>query len=490
MLFTEPTFLVLLLPVLFWFYWISPRRVRNALLAAASLIFYAWGEREYAVIMVASIAVNYAVGLMLDPSRSARSRTLWMATGIVANLGLLVFFKYAGFIVDNANGLIAALGFVPVAVPIVHLPIGISFFTFQSMSYLFDVYRGEVSPQRRPVDMALYIALFPQLIAGPIVRYQLVAEQLQKRIETAALFDQGVRRFIVGFAKKMVIANTVAWPADQIFALPADELTAGVAWLGITCYTLQIYFDFSGYSDMAIGLGRMFGFRFPENFNYPYISRSITEFWRRWHMTLSFWFRDYLYIPLGGNRGSTGRTYFNLVLVFFLCGLWHGANWAFVLWGTYHGAFLVMERAGLRKIIGRLPRLATHIYTMFVVMIGWVLFRIATGPPAWGDPAGHSMRYLGAMFGGGAAESQRTVAEYADNVVWIAILIGLVAATPIYGALGQRTSAWLDQKGPAERPRWRIIRRLGVDGWLLLALAYGVLRMAADTYNPFIYFQF
>ncbi len=344
MLFSAATFLFLFLPVLLLLYFLCPRRLRNLLLLTASLLFYVWGEKTYVFVLLASIAVNYTLGLWLDGLRTARGRRLAIALAVFANLGLLATFKYAVFLLQNCNVALAALHLAPLPVPNIHLPLGISFFTFHALSYVIDVYRGEVRALKDPIAFALYISFFPQSIAGPIVRYSDLATQLVRRRFFRAGFAEGVRRFIFGLSKKMLIANTLALPADAIFGLPPEGLSAGLAWLGITCYTLQIYFDFSGYSDMAIGLARMFGFDFKENFNYPYVSRSVTEFWRRWHMSLSSWFRDYLYIPLGGNRRGTIHTYFNLLAVFFLCGLWHGASWAFVGWGLYHGGFLVLER--------------------------------------------------------------------------------------------------------------------------------------------------
>ena len=299
----------------------------------------------------------------------------------------MIVFKYADFLVGNLNALLGPLRLAPLSLPGIALPIGISFFTFQALSYVIDVYRREVPVQRNPFDLGLYIALFPQLIAGPIVRYHDVARQLVERVVTRQGFAYGVERFVVGLGKKVLIANTLAVQADLIFAIPADQLTAPVAWFGLVCYTLQIYFDFSGYSDMAIGLGYMFGFRFLENFSHPYVAQSITEFWRRWHISLSTWFRDYLYVPLGGNRGSALRTYRNLVLVFFLCGLWHGASWSFVVWGLLHGFLLVIERMGLGRLMARWPRALRHAWTLFFVMIAWVFFRADSLPQARGIPS-------------------------------------------------------------------------------------------------------
>src|SRR5947208_3765821 len=302
--------------------------------------------------MLASIAFNYWMAIAIDRRRGDPQAPWFLAVAVGVNLVVLCVFKYANFFSDNVNALFLVLGVDPVVVPRVLLPIGISFFTFHAISYVVDVYRRDATAQKSPVHAALYLLLFPQLIAGPIIRYRDIADQLARRTVRLDDFAYGVRRFVIGLAKKVLIANVVAGPADAIFGMPAAQLSAAHAWLGIVCYTLQIYFDFSGYSDMAIGLGRMFGFRFPENFRWPYIAASVQEFWRRWHISLSTWFRDYLYVPLGGNRVPPARTYRNLVTIFFLCGLWHGASWNFVLWGLWHGAFLVVERVAAHRDAG------------------------------------------------------------------------------------------------------------------------------------------
>src|SRR5262245_5148881 len=328
------------------------------------------------------------MAIAVDRERESGRSRVWLAIAVAVNLVVLGIFKYANFFADNVNTLLLALQVQPVVVPRVLLPIGISFFTFHAISYVVDVSRRDATAQKSPVHAALYLLLFPQLIAGPIIRYRDLADQLALRRVTLDDVAYGVRRFIIGLGKKVLVANVVAGPVDKIFAMPFAQLSAAHAWLGIVCYTLQIYFDFSGYSDMAIGLGRMFGFRFPENFRWPYVAASVQEFWRRWHISLSTWFRDYLYIPLGGNRVSPARRYRNLVTVFFLCGLWHGASWNFVIWGLWHGTFLVIERvasSGERR--GR-PFLS-HVYTLVVVMIGWVFFRA--------DTLSHAVAFLGAM---------------------------------------------------------------------------------------------
>ena len=389
MLFSEPAFLFYFLPLLLAAYYVCWRPLRNALLLAASLLFYAWGEGRYVAVMLASIVYNYGYGLLIARFRHTRAAGTLLAVGVAGNLLMLVAFKYAGFLVENLDVALNLFNLRPLTPPLVHMPIGISFFTFQAISYLVDVRRGTVAPQRNAVSYAMYKSLFPQLIAGPIVRYADVAHEVKQRSVDRAMFASGVERFIIGLGKKMILANPAALPADRIFDLPAAALTPGLAWLGAACYALQIYFDFSGYSDMAIGLGRMFGFHFLENFRYPYAARSVTDFWRRWHISLSSWFRDYVYIPLGGNRQGELRMYLNLMTVFFLCGLWHGASWNFVAWGLFHGAFLVIERMGLGKLLASLPAAFGHVYTLAVVLVGWVFFRAET--------LGQAIEFLRAM---------------------------------------------------------------------------------------------
>lgn len=490
MLFTEPTFLFLFLPVLLWLYRGCPKSLRNALLAFASLVFYAWGEKEYTVVILLSIILNYGFGLCVSPSRSAKFRKIALILGITINLGMLAFFKYANFILDNLNGLLEPLGMTPIELDPVYLPVGISFFTFQSMSYVIDVYRCEVKPQKNLLTLGLYVSLFPQLIAGPIVRYADVCAEIADRSASIKNFASGSRRFIIGLGKKMIIANTVAWPADRIFALPGDELSTSLAWLGAICYTLQIYFDFSGYSDMAIGLGKMFGFNFLENFQYPYIARSITDFWRRWHISLSSWFRDYLYIPLGGNRVSRLRTYLNLMTVFLLCGLWHGANWGFVVWGLYHGLFLVIERSGFRKVLEKTTPILQHAYTISTVMFGWVFFRVATGPHAHDNILGYGIRYCMAMWGLNGAESPRAIAEYFDPYLLVIIIIGIIGATPIYKWLSSRMTGSARELEGLKVSSWSVAGEIVGSVYLLLVLFYSSILIASNSYNPFIYFQF
>ena len=362
-------------------------RLSNAFILLASLLFYFWGENWLILVMLASTTIDFISGQVIGRSDRPQLRRLFLTISILANLSILGFFKYANFGLEAVTGLAGLLGMGqgPLRDALdISLPLGISFDTFQSMSYTIDVYRRQVAPTRNFLDFACYVTMFPQLVAGPIVRYRDVAAELRHRIVTAEGFSYGCLRFTQGLAKKVLISNTVAVPTDRIFALPADQLSTPLAWLGVLGYSIQIYFDFSGYSDMAIGLGRMLGFTFPENFNYPYISGSIQEFWRRWHISLSTWFRDYLYFPLGGDRVGRVRVYFNLVTVFFLCGLWHGADYGYVLFGLYHGVFLVLERMGLARRLQRWPMLLRLGYTHLVLNLGWVVFR-SSGPSQMGD---------------------------------------------------------------------------------------------------------
>ncbi len=480
MLFTEPTFLFLFLPLLLALYFLTRVHARyaNWLLLMASVLFYAKGGGVFTWLMLGSIAFNYSMAIVVDRARrvSEHRATLALSVAIAVNLGVLAWFKYANFLVDNVGALLTSFGGPTVTISKVLLPIGISFYTFHAISYVVDVYRGHATAQKSPVHAALYLLLFPQLIAGPIIRYKDIAGQLARRVVSLDDFACGVRRFIIGLGKKVLIANVVAVPADGIFALPASHLIGPYAWAGIVCYALQIYFDFSGYSDMAIGLGRMFGFTFPENFRWPYIADSVQEFWRRWHMSLSSWFRDYLYVPLGGSRVETWKTYRNLVTVFFLCGLWHGASWNFVVWGLFHGVFLVLERLGLGTLLKRLPPTARHGYLLVTMLVGWVFFRAADLPSA--------LTYLQAMFGLGHGEMPPLrLTWYLTRDVRFAMIAGIIGATPVVPAL----RVWADR---AAR-RWQGLAAEAVGTLALFAIFIAALvQVAARTYNPFIYFRF
>lgn len=475
MLFTSLEFLFLFLPTVLAGYYILRHELRNAWLLVASLAFYAWGEPTFVLVMVASIVLNYVLaivlGLFTDGRPLFRKAVLFVA--IAANLGLIGVYKYANFLTSVVRDLFPSVqGVVPQTS--ILLPIGISFFTFQAMSYVIDVYRGAPA-QKNPVNLALYIAMFPQLIAGPIVRYETVSKQLVSRKETLSGFSNGVTRFLVGFSKKMLLANLFAATADKYFS--ANGLSFCGAWLGAVCYTFQIFFDFSGYSDMAIGLGRMFGFEFLENFNYPYISRSITEFWRRWHMSLGSWFRDYLYFPLGGSRVSSKvRLVFNLAIVWFATGVWHGANWTFILWGCLYGILIIIEKFSnwpKRVECSRLRGFFGWIGTMFFVVLGWVVFRARDVSAAW-----HYILSMLSIDSVGFIDDA-TCFEFGEIVM--VLLGGIVASVP-----------WVPKLAAKAACRPKLLCGLRIASQLVLVLLFfvGVSYLAMNAHNPFIYFNF
>lgn len=471
MVFSSISFLFVFLPLLLAVYFLLPARLRegrNLVLLLFSLFFYGYGGPRFLLLMLLSIAVNYAGGLLAAPDQ--RRRRLWTGLVTAVNLGLLGWFKYAGFLGANLNRIWTGL-----PVPEVALPIGISFFTFQGLSYVLDVYRGEAAAERNPLRVALYISLFPQLVAGPIVRYTTVADEIRNRRETLDAFTDGAVRFLFGLGKKMLLANQLGLLADQVYATRPEFLTTALAWLGAAAYTGQIYFDFSGYSDMAIGLGRMFGFHFLENFNYPYLSKSVTEFWRRWHISLSTWFRDYLYIPLGGNRCAHWKHIRNILVVWALTGLWHGAAWNFLCWGLYFGLLLLGEKYGWGRILERAPAALRHLYAMALIVVSWVLFRAET--------LDYAVRFLQAMAGfaqGGLTDDRTTY--YLLEFRW-ELLLAIPAAMPVKSWLQN----WLESKcGTAAQA-------LLAWGPKLIALgAFGLsfLRLVSSSFNPFIYFRF
>jgi alginate O-acetyltransferase complex protein AlgI len=483
MVFSSPIFLFLFLPLVLTVYLLLPgTKIKNAWLLLMSLIFYAWGEVFFVFLLLASTLMNYFLGLWVDRSEGLRQRKLAVGVAIVANIGLLAFFKYTNFFVATVNAGLHGLGVPILPPPHVPLPIGISFFTFHALSYIVDIYRRKWRATRDIKEVALYIFFFPQLIAGPILRWSAIAPQLVERHFQRETFAEGIRRFVGGLSKKMIIANAVAVPADRIFALPAAELSTPVAWFGILCYTLQIYFDFSSYSDMAVGMGKMFGFKFLENFDFPYIAQSIRDFWRRWHISLSTWFRDYLYIPLGGNRVSESRTYVNLVTVFFLCGLWHGASWTFVVWGLYHGAFMVLERTRFGTWEDHWPRPFRHLYAILVILLGWVLFRA--------DSFSHATHFYAALFGLNHATSPYPLARYVTNESIWALAFGIPFCGPLWNWIKITASRIGEATPPNFRPGIQIFGTI-----LELALALGLLLVSAiwlagGTYNPFIYYRF
>lgn len=468
MLFSSMTFVFMFLPIVCAIYLLVRPEIRNYILLAASMLFYAWGEPRYLAIMILTIMINYYGAYFISRSRNLIHRKLFLVATFLVDLSFLFYFKYFNFVLDNINHLFHAhIDFIDVI-----MPIGISFYTFQALSYVVDVYRGEVKAQRDIYKLALYITLFPQLVAGPIVKYHDVAEQISYRTVTFDKVLYGVKRFIIGLAKKMLIANTLGAVADKIFVQPVEQFDTFTAWIGAIAYTLQLYYDFSGYSDMAIGLGSIFGFKFLENFNYPYISKSITEFWRRWHISLSTWFKEYLYIPLGGNRVSKRRNLFNLFVVFLATGIWHGASWNFVFWGLWHGMFIIFEKiTGWHKRDGGLKiNMAQHLYTIFAFVIGWVMFRA--------DNMAYAYDYIKNMFGL-ISEHQimYKLPYYIDNIEIIAFTAAVFCAMPLFKGM-------LDVKY-----KHKVLRTL-VNVWLILLFVLSSAEIAASTYNPFIYFRF
>lgn len=467
MVFSSIVFIFAFLPVVLIGYYLIAPKLRNLFLLLASLTFYYVGETRSVWIILTSILINYLFGLFIANSKTPLLRKISLSIGVFLNIALLFYFKYINFTVNIFNSVFNSNIFIQT----IALPIGISFFTFQGLTYIVDLYRGDVKLQKNPLNIALYITLFPQLIAGPIVRYKDVNEQIKKRSVTRQSFYTGIKRFTFGLAKKIVIANTAAIIADKIFNIPARENSVISTWIGVLCYAIQIFFDFSGYSDMAIGLGKMFGFDFKENFNYPYISKSITEFWRRWHISLSSFFKDYVYIPLGGNR--RGNVYVNLIIVFFLTGLWHGASLNFIVWGLWHGIFMLIERRFRSDKVSNKPIVAImkRIYTLLVVIIGWVFFRAEDLP--------HALSYLGRMFGiikptiVGASFTY-----YLDSYSILIIVFGIILSTKLIPTLLKKME------------NYKRIYIIGETAILVFLLLYCGIYVMASTYNPFIYFRF
>lgn len=464
MLFSSIVFLFYFLPVVLLLYFVVPKKAKNMVLLLASFLFYSWGEPVYFFLMAYSALFNYAMAIDIRRAqRRGGSGKGDLIFTVVMNLFILGFFKYYGFLMDT----ISALTGLEIHYTALSLPIGISFYTFQALSYIFDVYRQNVKVQVSPLKFALYLSLFPQLIAGPIVKYKDIAEQLEDRHTSLEDFGLGARRFIFGLSKKVLLANNLGAVYEQITAMGDDSLSVLTCWIGILCYTLQIYFDFSGYSDMAIGLGRMFGFTFMENFNYPYIAKTVTEFWRRWHMSLSTWFREYVYIPLGGNRVRPARHILNLLVVWSLTGLWHGASWNFVVWGLYYGILLIIEKYLLGPRLEKAPAALQHVYTMVIVMIGWVFFSSADLSAA--------LDYLKDLFllGGLPVVNTQTLYLLRNNLILMAL--GCLLSTP----------AAIEQFAALEKRRG-LLTNLLLLGLLALSTAY----LVFSSYNPFLYFRF
>lgn len=474
MVFSSINFIFIFLPLLFLFYFIIPKKfcpVRNFILLAASFAFYAYGEPRYLVIMLISILLNYIFGLLLSVKRFKRKKII-LAAAVFLNLSLLAYFKYTNFFLSN---LYALMGKEFTLLNIV-MPIGISFFTFQGLSYVLDIFMGHAKAQKNPLHVALYISLFPQLIAGPIVRYQTIANEIVERHENSTEAAEGVRRFLLGLGKKMLIANAMGAVADTVFAVETAEMAASLAWVGAIAYTFQIYFDFSGYSDMAIGLGKVFGFHFLENFNYPYISKSITEFWRRWHISLSTWFRDYVYIPLGGNRVSSGRHYFNIFAVWFLTGFWHGAAWNFIAWGLYFAVLLLLEKKFLSERLVQCPKLMQHAYACFFIVLGWIIFR--------SNGLSYALSYIQVLFGlrGTGFLDRQTV--YLLIEYRVEFIIAIVASLPV--------KAWAERFFAKRKDSvlCNAVFYHGQNVFSLAIFALSVIYLINSTFNPFIYFRF
>ena len=469
MVFSSLTFLFLFFPIVIGVYYLCPRALRNLWLLAASLLFYAWGEPVYIRLMVASILFNYLCGLGVAALQKREKKGIAKALLIlcvVGNIGALGVFKYADLLIGTINGIAGShLALLELA-----LPIGISFYTFQALSYVIDVYRGTVAAQKNPITFGTYIALFPQLIAGPIVQYKTVEEQLSCRRETAAQFAAGIGRFTIGLGKKVLIANQVGALWDTVSALPQAQLAAGTAWLGALAFTFQIYFDFSGYSDMAIGLGKMLGFEFLENFDYPYLSRSITEYWRRWHISLGTWFREYVYIPLGGNRHGLSRQILNLIIVWGLTGLWHGASWNFLLWGLYYGVILIVEKVWLLRPLQKAPAAVQHLYSLLLIILGWIIFALTD----FGAIGG----YFAALFGAHGGLDSSTMYLLTSNL--ILLVIAGFASTRLPAKLA---AGFVQRLTPAGQTAVKCIFYTGV---LLMCIAF----LVGDSYNPFLYFRF
>lgn len=468
MVFSSLFFTFAFLPITLILYYILGKCLKNITLLVVSLFFYAWGEPVYVLLMCVSIMVNFFLGMLLGKADAGRGRKLVFIISLGFNVGCLAYFKYANMLIHTVESTSGVR--LPAAAPV--LPLGISFYTFHILSYVIDVYRGKIRPQKNLVLFALYILMFPQLVAGPIVKYADIEWQLTDRNMTFQKFHSGMNRFLCGLAKKVLLANNIGLLWSEVKAMPGAELSTLMAWTGIVAFTLQIYFDFSGYSDMAIGLGKMFGFRFKENFRYPYVSQSVTEFWRRWHISLGSWFREYVYIPLGGNRAGTRKMILNLFVVWFLTGLWHGANWNFVLWGLYFGALILIEKIFLEKHLKRWPQAVRHIYLLLFVVIGWVFFDFTNLADA--------LSFLHTMFGLGGTVfiNAQTIAKL--EAYSVLFLISVIAASP-----------WPKKLALSLRSKMhRAIYKPAAAVYYCVLLFFSTAYMVASTFNPFIYFRF
>lgn len=465
MVFSSIPFLYFFLPIVIILYFAVPKKFRNLILFLCSLMFYAWGEPIYVTIMLFSTVLDYTNGRLLERFEGCdKKRRAILIFDIIANLGILMFFKYSDFFISNINSLTGSqIGLLGLA-----LPIGVSFYTFQTMSYTIDVYRHDAPAQKNIISFGAYVTLFPQLIAGPIVRYNTIAGQLNNRRESFSMFYDGVVRFCVGLAKKVLLANNIGMLWDTISATPAAQISVVSSWLGIIAFALQIYFDFSGYSDMAIGLGKMFGFTFEENFNYPYTSKSITEFWRRWHISLGTWFREYVYIPLGGSRKGRAQTYINIFVVWFLTGFWHGASWNFAVWGLYFAIILIIEKTFLLKLLAKLPKFVSHIYATILILFGWVIFAF--------DSLKNGVEYFKTMLGIGASGIIDSVAIYNISSYGLVLIIAIVASMPLCKKIFDKFT-WSKKE-------------IVIGVLSLISLLLCTIYLVNSAYNPFLYFRF
>lgn len=472
MVFSSMTFLfIFLLTVMLFYFTLPGRNLKNLILLIFSLIFYAWGEPIYIGIMIISILNDYIFAQLVEKYREAGKKNrakLCLTLSVAVNLGLLGFFKYAGFIAESINAIFGT----SLVVHQLPLPVGISFYTFQTMSYTIDVYFGNVKAQKKIIPFSTYVTLFPQLIAGPIVRYSDVEYELENRRESVQMAADGIRRFIAGLAKKVILANQMGIAADTIFNSDPGNMGTLLVWTGALAYAFQIYFDFSGYSDMAIGLGKVFGFNFMENFNYPYISKSITEFWRRWHISLGTWFRDYVYIPLGGNRGTTARVIKNLAIVWFLTGLWHGASWNYVIWGLYYFVLLILEKYALKRFMEKIPSFIRRIYTLFFVVVGWVVFRV--------ENLEHLAVFLKRMFIYVPVNRIDIILNY-QNLLYVIpyFAIAAVASLPLFSLVKKKI-----ENGNST------LLKISCDALSLIVLLISIMYLTGESFNPFIYFRF
>ena len=467
MVFSSLVFMYFFLTIVLLLYFILPNQLRNLLILISGLFFYAWGEPVYIIVMIISTLIDYTAGRLMDKFDSnQKMRTVFLLVSVIMNLGLLSVFKYSSFFITTVNSVLG----INIPDPQLPLPIGISFYTFQSMSYTIDLYLRNIKVQKSLISFTSYVTLFPQIVAGPIVRYEDVANEIDDRSVTMSKVSEGIGKFLKGLAKKVLLANNIGLIWTQVKAMDYGEMSAATAWLGILAFTFQIYFDFSGYSDMAVGLGKVLGFNFPINFDHPYVSKSISEFWRRWHITLGSWFRSYVYIPLGGNRCGTAKTIRNLIIVWALTGFWHGASWNFILWGLYFGVLIVIERLGFGKVLEKLPSAISTLYTFVLVIFGWVLFETNTLADAW--------NYFKAMFGGtGIAVDSTALYILVSNIVIYAVCI--FASTTCFTTLTDK----LADKKPVLMKSILPVVQLAV---MVICTAY----LVDATYNPFLYFRF